>query len=200
MALNLDGSGVADIEIPIGFLAHLVTAFTQHSLMDLRVRAKGDLEVDQHHLTEDLGLVLGQALVKALLVDKSACSKGGLASGEKGGYASGVKGIRRFGFASVPMDEALVETTVDISGRPYLFLKLPRLPRDKGHFEFSDAREFLNAFVKTSGITLHVETRRGQNQHHILEALFKSLGRALKEAVSPEPRLKGKVPSTKGEL
>ena len=179
VALNLDGSGVADIEIPIGFLAHLVTAFTQHSLMDLRVRAKGDLEVDQHHLTEDLGLVLGQALAKAL---------------------SDKKGIRRFGFVAVPMDEALVETTVDISGRPYLFLELPRLPRDKGHFEFSDAREFLNAFVKTSGITLHVETRRGRNQHHILEALFKSLGRALKEAVSLEPRLKGKVPSTKGEL
>ena len=179
VVLNLDGSGAADIEIPIGFLAHLVTAFTQHSLMDLRVRAKGDLEVDQHHLTEDLGLVLGQALAKAL---------------------SDKKGIRRFGFVAVPMDEALVETTVDISGRPYLFLKLPRLPRDKGYFEFSDAREFLNAFVKTSGITLHVETRRGRNQHHILEALFKSLGRALKEAVFLEPRLKGKVPSTKGKL
>ncbi|MCX5642811.1 MAG: imidazoleglycerol-phosphate dehydratase HisB [Candidatus Omnitrophica bacterium] len=179
VALNLDGSGGSDIEIPIGFLAHLVTAFTQHSLMDLKVRAKGDLEVDQHHLTEDLGLVLGQALAKAL---------------------SDKKGIRRFGFAAVPMDEALVETTVDISGRPYLFLELPRLPRDKGHFEFGDAREFLNAFVKTSGITLHIETRRGQNQHHILEALFKSLGRALKEAVSLEPRLKGKIPSTKGEL
>ena len=179
VALNLDGSGVADIEIPIGFLAHLITAFTQHSLIDLKVRAKGDLEVDQHHLTEDLGLVLGQALAKAL---------------------SDKKGIRRFGSVAVPMDEALVETTADISGRPYLFLELPRLPRNKGHFEFSDAREFLNAFVKTSGITLHIETRRGQNQHHILEALFKSLGRALKEAVSLEPRLKGKVPSTKGEL
>jgi imidazoleglycerol-phosphate dehydratase len=177
--LNLDGSGVADIEIPIGFLAHLITAFTQHSLMDLKVRSKGDLEVDQHHLTEDLGLVLGQALAKAL---------------------SDKKGIKRFGFASVPMDEALVETTVDISGRPYLFLELPRLPRNKGYFEFGDAREFLNAFVKTSGITLHAESRRGGNQHHILEALFKSLAQALKEAVSLEPRLKGKVPSTKGEL
>ncbi len=179
VTLNLDGSGVADIEIPIGFLAHLITAFTQHGLMDLKVRARGDLEVDRHHLTEDLGLVLGQALAKAL---------------------SEKKGIKRFGFAAVPMDEALVETTADISGRPYLFLELPRLPRDKGYFEFSDVREFLNAFAKSSGITLHVETRRGQNQHHILEALFKSLGRALKEAVSPEPRLKGKVPSTKGEL
>ena len=179
VALDLDGSGTADIEIPIGFLAHLITAFAQHSLVDLKVRSKGDLEVDRHHLTEDLGLVLGQALAKAL---------------------SGKKGIKRFGFASVPMDEALVETTVDISGRPHLFLELPRLPRNKGYFEFSDAREFLNAFVKTSGITLHVVSRRGQNQHHILEALFKSLARALKEAVSLEPRLKGRVPSTKGEL
>ena len=190
VALNLDGSGVADIEIPIGFLAHMLTAFTQHSLMDLKVRARGDLEVDRHHLTEDLGLVLGQALANALS-DKSA----------GGGYASGIKGgIKRFGFAAVPMDEALAETAADISGRPYLFLELPRLPRNKGYFEFSDAREFLNAFAKSSGITLHVEIRRGQNQHHILEALFKSLGRALKEAVSPEPRLKGKVPSTKGKL
>lgn len=179
VVLNLDGAGNADVEIPVGFLAHLVTAFTQHSLVDLKVRAKGDLEVDAHHLTEDLGLVLGEALAKAL-ADK--------------------KGIRRFGFASVPMDEALVDTSLDISGRPYLFLCLPRLSRNKGFFEFGDAREFLKSFAGTAGITLHVECRRGQNQHHILEALFKSLGRALADAVSLDPRLKGKIPSTKGKL
>ena len=177
--LRLDGTGSADLEVPVGFLAHLLTAFSRHSLVDLNIRAKGDLEVDTHHLTEDLGLVVGEALAEALL--------------EK-------KGIKRFGFGSVPMDEALVEVSLDISGRPYLFLKLPRLPRNKGAFEFSDAREFLKAFVQKAGVTLHIECRRGENQHHILEALFKALGRALKEAVSPEPRLKGKVPSTKGTL
>ena len=179
VSLNLDGKGMADVEIPIGFLAHLITAFAQHSLIDLEVRAKGDLEVDAHHLTEDLGLVLGEALAKALK-DK--------------------KGIKRFGFASVPMDEALVETSLDISGRPGIFLKLPRLPHSKGYFEFSDAREFLKSFSKTAGLTLHLECRSGYNHHHILEALFKSLGQALKGAVSLEPRLKGKVPSTKGKL
>ena len=179
VAMNLDGCGKADLDVPVGFLAHLLNAFTQHGLFDLKVRAKGDLDVDEHHLTEDLGLVLGDCLKKAL-ADK--------------------KGIRRFGFASVPMDEALVEVSLDISGRPYLVLLLPRLPRNKGHFEFGDAREFLRAFTQTAGVTLHLECRRGENQHHILEALFKSLGRALKEAVSREPRLAGRVPSTKGRI
>ncbi len=179
VVLDLDGSGKADLQIPIGFLSHLVSALTQHSLFDLKVRAKGDLEVDTHHLTEDLGLVLGEALAKALK--------------EK-------EGIARFGFASIPMDEALVETSLDICGRPALFLQLPKLPRQRGYFEFADAQEFLKSFVKTSGITLHCECRHGQNHHHILEALFKSLGRALKVAVSIDPRLKGTIPSTKGRL
>lgn len=179
VTLDLDGTGTAAVDLELGFLKHMLTAFAQHGLLDLSVRASGDLEVDEHHLVEDLGLVLGEALNQAL--------------GDK-------KGLRRFGFASVPMDEALVETSLDFSGRPFLVLELPRLPRRKGYFEFADAREFLRALAQAGRITLHVECRRGANQHHILEAIFKSLGRAVRQAVELEPRLKGRIPSTKGTL
>ncbi len=179
ISLNLDGTGESVMDVSSGMLGHLLTAFARHGLFDLEVKASGDLEVDSHHLTEDLGLVLGAALAEAL--------------GDK-------RGISRFGFASVPMDEALVECSVDISGRPYLHLKLPRLPRNKGFFEFSDLREFVKAFVAASGLTLHLVCRRGDNHHHIMESLFKCLGRALSAAVSREPRLEGRVPSTKGVL
>lgn len=179
LAVDLDGQGNARLDMPLDFLTHMLTAFARHALVDLEVRARGDLHVDNHHLVEDLGLVLGAAVAEAL--------------GDK-------RGITRFGFASVPMDEALVETSLDISGRPWLSLELPRLPRNRGHFEFADVHEFMKSFAQTAAMTVHITCRRGENQHHVIEALFKSLGRALKQAAAPEPRLGGAIPSTKGVL
>lgn len=179
LLIDLDGTGDLALEMPADFFTHMLTAFAGHGLFDIEARARGDLHVDNHHLVEDLGLVLGAAVAEAL--------------GDK-------QGITRFGFASVPMDEALVETTLDCSGRPCLFIDLPRLPRNRGHFEFADVREFMKAFAQASGMTIHATCRRGENQHHIIEALFKSLGRALRQAVTLDPRQKGRVPSTKGVL
>lgn len=179
ISLDLDGAGDVNIDLPLGFLGHMLQAMSGHGLFDLELKGRGDLDVDPHHLTEDLGLVLGEALSGAL--------------GSK-------TGIRRFGFASVPMDESLVETSIDISGRPFLHLELPRLPKREGYFHFSDAREFMKSFVQTSGLTMHAVCRRGFDHHHVMEALFKSVGLALREAVSIERRQAGRVPSTKGVL
>src|SRR3989338_461077 len=180
LAINLDGRGKSKIKTPIGFLSHMLTLFARHGLFDLELKATGDTEVDLHHTNEDIGICLGQALQKALK-DKA--------------------GIRRFGFASVPMDEALVELSLDISGRPYLAFIVNRLPFTATGKEYSMnyLKQFLQALVNTSGITMHVEILYGEDLHHCIEAVFKALGRDLREAVSIDSRIQG-ILSTKGRL
>jgi imidazoleglycerol-phosphate dehydratase len=181
--LNLDGSGKYDIKTGIGFLDHMLELFSKHGLFDITLRAKGDLRVDMHHTNEDVGICLGEVFKKAW-ADK--------------------KGIRRFGWAAVPMDEALVEVTLDISGRPYLrdLISSPSptlLTESVEHYSFNDAKEFLRAFINNAGINMIFNIKAGEDLHHILEALFKAFARALDEATQLDPRIKG-VPSTKGRL
>ena len=178
ISVDLDGTGVADVETGIGFFDHMLTALARHSLVDLTVRAKGDLEVDDHHTVEDTGIVLGQALREAL--------------GDK-------RGIRRFGSVMVPLDEALVMAAVDISGRGELYWDVPIGPAKVGTFDTELGHEFFAGHAREAGITLHLRLVCGTNAHHILEAAFKAAARALREAVEPDPRVEG-VPSTKGSL
>ena len=177
--LDLDGSGHADIATGIGFLDHMLTALARHALLDLRVAAKGDLHIDFHHPTEDVGIVLGQALAQAL--------------GDK-------RGTRRYGHAAVPMDEALVEAAIDLSGRPFLAWSA-RFERDKiGEMDTELFEEFFRAFAMNGLLTLHVRQSAGRNAHHVAEACFKAVARALRQAAEPDPRAAGSVPSTKGTL
>ncbi len=177
--LNLDGTGRYSIATSIPFLDHMLSLTARHGLMDMKLKAKGDIEIDYHHTVEDIGIVLGQAIKKAL---------------------GDMQGIRRYGYASVPMDEALASVSLDISGRPYLIYKvsMPKKAKIK-NFDPDLVEDFLQAFASNAGITLHVNAPYGRNTHHIVEAVFKALGRALKEAVSLEGRAKG-VPSTKGRI
>ncbi|HEY8418404.1 MAG TPA: imidazoleglycerol-phosphate dehydratase HisB [Limnochordales bacterium] len=177
LVLELDGRGRAAVETGIGFFDHVLTAWARHGLFDLEVHAQGDLHVDGHHTVEDTGLCLGQALRQAL--------------GDKAG-------IRRFGHAYVPMDEALVLAAVDISGRPYLAYDLAVHGR-VGGFDAQLGEEFFRALVNTAGITLHLRQLAGRNTHHVLEAAFKAAARALRDAVALDPRVEG-VPSTKGVI
>lgn len=174
------GRGKSGIRSPIGFLNHMLNLLARHGLLDLQLKASGDTEVDIHHTNEDIGICLGLGLKEAL--------------GNK-------EGIRRFGFASVPLDEALVEVSLDLSGRPYLQCKVGSLKCKVPGEEYSlnYLRQFLQALVNNAGITLHVEIISGEDTHHIIEAVFKALGRALKDAVSIDPRIKG-ILSTKGKL
>jgi len=181
--LNIDGTGKYDIKTSIGFLDHMLELFAKHGLFDLELRAKGDLRVDTHHTNEDVGICLGEAFKKAL---------------------SDKKGIKRFASVTVPMDEALVEVTLDISGRPYLkdlvTYASPVLTTEiVEHYSFNDAKEFLRAFINNAGINLIFDIKTGEDLHHILEALFKAFARALDEATQIDVRIKG-VPSTKGKL
>jgi imidazoleglycerol-phosphate dehydratase len=177
--LRLDGTGQARVNTGIGFLDHMLTALARHSLIDLEVDAKGDLHIDFHHTTEDVGIVLGQAVKRAL--------------GDK-------RGIRRYGAALVPMDEALVEAAIDISGRPFLAWTVA-FARDKvGAMDTELFEEFFRAFAINAGITLHVTQKAGSNAHHIAEGCFKALARALRQAVETDPRAAGAIPSTKGSL
>ncbi|HHW58419.1 MAG TPA: imidazoleglycerol-phosphate dehydratase HisB [Clostridia bacterium] len=176
--LNIDGKGVYDIQTGVGFFDHMLCLFAKHGLFDLKLIAKGDLEVDTHHTVEDVGIVLGTAFLKA--------------SGDK-------KSIRRFSTFYVPMDEALVRVSLDISGRPYLYYELPLKSERVGDFETENVEEFFRAFAYTFGITLYVELLHGSNTHHIIEAAFKALGRALDEALQLDERIDG-IPSTKGIL
>jgi imidazoleglycerol-phosphate dehydratase len=179
LSLDLDGTGRAEISTGIGFLDHMLTAFARHSMIDLSVRAEGDLHIDFHHTTEDVGIVLGQAIRRAL-ADK--------------------RGIRRYGHAVVPMDEALAEAAIDISGRPFLVWSAA-FPRDKvGEMDTELFEEFFRALAMNAAITLHLTARAGTNAHHIAEALFKAAARALRAAVEPDPRAAGAIPSTKGML
>ena len=179
LRLDLDGSGQIRVSTGIGFLDHMLTAFARHSMFDMEIDATGDLHIDYHHTTEDVGIVLGQALTRAI--------------GDK-------RGIRRYGHASVPMDEALVEASVDFSGRAFLAWS-PVFSRDKvGEMDTELFEEFFRALAGNAAITLHVSQRAGHNAHHIAEACFKAVARALREAVEPDPRAAGTIPSTKGSL
>ena len=174
--IKLDGNGISNITTGIPFFDHMLTLFTVHGLFDLFVKARGDIEVDYHHTVEDIGLVLGDALDKAL--------------GER-------KGIKRYGFAITPMDEALTEVAVDLSKRPFLVFNLPRISDAGVHFDASLAKEFFRAFATRSGMNLHINVRYGENEHHILESIFKALGRALDQATFLDERI-DTVPSSKG--
>lgn len=177
--INLDGTGEGAIKTGVPFFDHMLDHLSKHSLIDIRIQAEGDTHIDGHHTVEDVGLALGKAIMEAL--------------GDK-------KGITRYGFASIPMNEALVEASLDISGRPYCIFDAS-LPKGKiGEFDTELAEEFIRALANSAGLTLHVQARRGTNLHHVVEAMFKALARALGQAISPDPRLEGAVPSTKGVL
>jgi imidazoleglycerol-phosphate dehydratase len=179
LSLALDGSGRGEIATGIGFLDHMLELFARHALVDLAVKATGDLHVDQHHTAEDTGIALGQALAEAL--------------GDK-------KGIARYAAVHLPMDETLTRVAIDISGRPFLVFRTV-FPTEKiGAFDCELVREFFQAFAMRAGLTLHVETLYGENSHHIAESCFKGLARALRQAVAIDPREEGRVPSTKGTL
>jgi imidazoleglycerol-phosphate dehydratase len=176
--LHLDGSGRADVDTGVPFLDHMLDTFARHGFLDLTVRARGDLDVDQHHTVEDVGLVLGHAFRDAL--------------GDK-------VGIRRFGDAACPLDEALVSAVVDFSGRPYLAYNLRIKQARVGTFDTELVHDFLLAFANTVGMNLHLTQMQGRNPHHIIEAAFKALARAIDQATQRDPRVQG-VPSTKGTL
>lgn len=179
LELNIDGKGDYRIDTSIPFLDHMLQLMAGHGLLDMKLKAKGDLQVDDHHTVEDVGLALGEALKKSL---------------------GDMKGIRRYGSASVPMDEALAEASLDISGRPYLVFNVCYPKRSKiKHFDVDLVVDFLQAFVSKAGVTLHVNVPYGRNTHHMVEAAFKALGRAMRQAVELDSRVKG-VPSTKGRL
>jgi len=177
--LNLDGTGSSKVQTPIPFFSHMLEAWAKHGLMDLAVDATGDVEVDIHHTVEDVGIVLGQTLREAL--------------GDK-------KGIVRYGTAFVPMDEALLQASVDLSGRPYLVFSVPVARTRVSNFDLDMLQEFFRAFAFNAEITLHVTMHYGHNLHHITEAVFKSVARALAEATRLDPRIAGVLPSTKGTL
>lgn len=177
--VNLDGAGVYDNQTGVGFFDHMLDQLARHSLIDIKIRAKGDLHIDDHHTVEDVGIALGQALTTAL--------------GDK-------RGIRRYGECHLPMDDALVRTALDLSGRPFLLWNVD-LPTPKiGTFDTELVREFFQALATHGGITLHVDQLYGINSHHIAEAAFKSVARALRMAVETDLRKSDAIPSTKGAL
>ena len=179
VTVDLDGTGRSDIETGIGFFDHMLEAFSKHSAIDLTVRCKGDLHIDMHHSVEDTGIVIGQAIQKAL-----------------GDFA----GITRFGHAYVPMDETLARSALDLCKRPYLIWKV-QFSRDKiGEMDTELFKEFFHALAGNGGMCLHVEALYGENCHHIAEACFKSTARALRAAIAVDPKLGGKPASTKGSL
>lgn len=179
VTLNLDGTGVYDNRTGVGFFDHMLDQLSRHSLIDLTVRATGDLHIDDHHTVEDTGIAIGQALTQAL--------------GNK-------RGIRRYGSCLLAMDDAQVRCALDLSGRAFLICNLD-MPTEKiGAFDTQLVREFFQALSSHGGITLHIDRLHGFNSHHIAEAAFKSVARALREAVEPDPRMEGALPSTKGAL
>ncbi len=178
-SVDLDGTGTYDIATGIGFLDHMLEQLSRHSLIDITLKAEGDLHIDFHHTTEDSGIALGQAVAKAL--------------GER-------KGIQRFGSALSPMDETLTQVSLDASNRPYLIWKVD-LKRDKlGEMDVELFKEWFQAFAQHAGLTLHIENLYGENTHHIVESCYKGLARALRQAIEIDPRKSGAVPSTKGSL
>ncbi len=179
VSINLDGTGQCSSQTGIGFFDHMIDQLARHSLMDITLTASGDLHIDDHHTVEDCGIALGQALTRAL--------------GDK-------LGIRRYGHFNLAMDDAQVATALDLSARPFLVWNLPFPTPKIGAFDTELVREFFQALSTHGGITLHVDKIHGLNSHHIAEAAFKSLARALRMAVEPDPRASGRLPSTKGAL
>ena len=179
VTVNLDGEGHYDVKTGVGFFDHMMEQLARHSLMDITLKAEGDLHIDDHHTVEDCGIALGQAVAKAL---------------------DDRKGIRRYGSCDLPMDETLSRCAIDVSGRAFLVFKVS-FPRDKiGTFDTELVREWFQAFAMNAGITLHIENCYGENAHHIAEASFKALARALRDALEIDPRQKDRIPSTKGSL
>lgn len=179
VSINLDGSGEAKLASGVPFLDHMLDQIARHGLMDLDVAAKGDLHIDAHHTVEDIGITLGQAFAQAV--------------GDK-------KGVRRYGHAYVPLDEALSRVVLDLSGRPGLVFEVEFTRARIGEFDADLVREFFQGFVNHAGVTLHVDCLRGVNAHHQAETVFKAFGRALRMAVEPDARMAGVMPSTKGSL
>jgi imidazoleglycerol-phosphate dehydratase len=177
--LNLDGTGQHEMATGVGFFDHMLDQLSRHALIDMTVRAKGDLHIDDHHTVEDCGIALGQALTRAL--------------GDK-------RGIRRYGECALPMDDTLVRAALDLSGRPFLVWNVAFPTAKIGTFDTELVREFFHGLATHGGITLHVDLVRGVNSHHIAEAAFKAVARALRSAVEPDPRQAGAIPSTKGLL
>jgi imidazoleglycerol-phosphate dehydratase len=179
VTVDLDGSGRSQISTGIGFLDHMLDQLSRHSLMDLKVEAKGDLHIDFHHTTEDTGICIGEAVAKAL--------------GDR-------MGIRRWGEATVPMDETLTRVALDASNRPYLIWKVNFSKPKLGEMDTELFKEWFQAFAQNAGLTLHIENLYGENNHHIVESCFKGLARALRQAIEIDPRKSDAVPSTKGTL
>ncbi len=179
VSINLDGTGAYDVKSGVGFLDHMLELLSRHSLIDIKLRAKGDTHIDFHHTTEDSGIALGQAFAKAL--------------GDR-------KGIRRYADCFLPMDEALTRAAIDVSGRPYLIWKVEFARPKIGDFDTELVREWFQAFAMNAGVTLHVQTLYGDNCHHIAESCFKALARVLRAATEIDPRQKDRIPSTKGSL
>lgn len=179
VSVDLDGTGVYDVSTGIGFLDHMMEQLSRHSLMDLKLRAKGDLHIDFHHTTEDTGIAVGQAVHKAL--------------GER-------RGIVRYASATIPMDETLTRVSIDVSDRPYLIWKVDFSKPKLGDMDTELFREWFQAFAQNARVTLHVENLYGENNHHIVESCFKALARALRAATETDPRAADSVPSTKGTL
>lgn len=179
VAINLDGSGQARLATGVPFLDHMLDQIARHGLIDLDIEARGDLHIDAHHTVEDIGITLGQALLKAL--------------GDK-------KGLRRYGHAYVPLDEALSRVVIDLSGRPGLEFHVPFKRAMIGQFDVDLTHEFFQGLVNHGLVTLHIDNLRGENAHHQCETVFKAFGRALRMAVEPDPRAADQIPSTKGSL
>ncbi len=177
--MNIDGKGIYKIDTKIGFLNHMLEQISKHSLIDLKIIAKGDTHIDLHHTTEDIGIALGECLRKAL---------------------GSAKGIKRFSHSFIPMDETLTRVSLDISNRPYLIWKVKLKVEKLGEMDTELFKEWFQAFSQSAGITLHVENIYGDNSHHIIESCFKALAKSLREALEIDKRVKNKVPSTKGKL
>ena len=179
VAVDIDGTGKSDIATGVGFFDHMLDQLSRHSLVDMRVRAKGDVHIDDHHTVEDIGIALGQALARAL--------------GER-------RGIMRYASIDLAMDETLTRAAIDVSGRPFLVWNVSFSAAKIGTFDTELVREFFQALAQHAGITLHVENRYGANNHHIAETCFKAVARVLREALEPDPRQPHAIPSTKGTL
>jgi len=176
---NIDGKGIYKIDTKIGFLNHMLEQLSKHSLIDLKIIAKGDTHIDFHHTTEDIGIALGECIRKAL---------------------GSAKGIKRFSHSFIPMDETLTRVSLDISNRPYLIWRVKLKVEKLGEMDTELFKEWFQAFSQSAGITLHVENIYGDNSHHIIESCFKALAKSLREALEIDKRVKNKVPSTKGKL
>ena len=179
VAINLDGTGQQNLATGVPFLDHMLDQIARHGLVDLDIQAQGDLQIDDHHTVEDVGIALGQAIFQAI--------------GDK-------KGIRRYGHAYVPLDESLSRVVIDFSGRPYLSFHVPFTRAITGRFDLDLVREFFQGLVNHARISLHIDNLRGENAHHQCETVFKAFGRALRIAVEPDPRAADSIPSTKGTL